>query len=55
MEKVPVFTSWQKRFSDHLIAHLSSKKIRIQKIFFSLQLNCSRARYKYNVQELKKA
>jgi len=37
------------------MAHLSLKKARVQKIFSSSQLNCSRARYKYNVQELRKA
>jgi len=52
---MPVSTSWQKRFSDHLAAHLSLKKVRVQKIFSSSQLNCSRARCRYNVQELKKA
>jgi len=31
------------------------KKTRVQKIFFSSQLNCSGARRKYNVQELRKA
>jgi len=31
------------------------KKTRVHKIFSSLQLNCSRARRRYNVQELKKA
>ena len=33
----------------------SLKKARVQKIFSSSQLNCSRARRKYNVQELRKA
>jgi len=37
------------------MAHLSLKKARVQKIFFSLQLNCSGARCRYNVQEFKKA
>ena len=50
-----VSASWQKRFSDHLMAHLSLKKARVHKIFSSLQLNCSGARHRYNVQELKKA
>jgi len=40
---------------DHLTAHLSLKKVRVHKIFSSSQLNCSRARRRYNVQELKKA
>jgi len=31
------------------------KKARVQKIFFSSQLNCSRTRCKCNVQELRKA
>jgi len=31
------------------------KKARVQKIFSSLQLNCSGARRRYNVQEFKKA
>jgi len=31
------------------------KKARVQKIFSSSQLNCSGARCKYNVQELRKA
>ena len=47
--------SWQKRFSDHFAARPSLKKARVQKIFSSLQLNCSGARRKYNVQELRKA
>ena len=29
--------------------------MRVHKIFFSSQLNCSRARRRYNIQELKKA
>ena len=37
------------------MACLSLKKARVHKIFSSLQLNCSRARHRYNVQELKKA
>jgi len=52
---MPVSASWQKRFSDHLVAHLSLKKARVQKIFSSSQLNCSGARHRYNVQEFKKA
>jgi len=55
MRKTPVSTSWQKRFSDHFAAHLSLKKARVQKIFSLSQLNCSGARRKYNVQELRKA
>ena len=47
--------SWQKRFSDHLVACPSLKKASVQKIFSSLQLNCSGARCRYNVQEFKKA
>jgi len=31
------------------------KKARVQKIFSSSQVNCSRARHKYRVQELRKA
>jgi len=55
MGKMPVSPSWRKRFSDHLTAHPSLKKARVHKIFSSSQLNCSGARRKYNVQELKKA
>jgi len=55
MEKTPVSASWQKRFSDHFTARPSLKKARVQKIFSLLQLNCSGARYKYNIQELRKA
>ena len=47
--------SWQKRFLDHLAARSSLKKASVQKIFSSSQLNCSRARRRYNVQEFKKA
>jgi len=54
MEKMPVSTSWRKRFSDHLTARLSLKKVRVHKIFSSSQLSCSGARHRYNVQELKK-
>jgi len=43
------------RFSDHLAACPSLKKARVQKIFSSSQLNCSRARRRYNIQEFKKA
>jgi len=50
-----VSASWRKRFSDHLTARLSLKKMSVQKIFFSSQLNCSKARHRYNVQEFKKA
>jgi len=50
-----VSASWRKRFSDHLVARLSLKKASVQKIFSSLQLNCSGARCRYNVQEFKKA
>jgi len=46
---------WRKRFSDHFAACLSLKKARVQKIFSSSQVNCSRARRKYSVQELRKA
>jgi len=52
---MPVSASWQKRFSDHFAACPSLKKVRVQKIFSSLQVNCSGARYKYSVQELRKA
>jgi len=37
------------------MACLSLKKASVQKIFSSLQLNCSGARCRYNVQEFKKA
>ena len=46
--------SWRKRFSDHLAARPSLKKASVQKIFSSSQLNYSRARRRYNVQEFKK-
>jgi len=49
MEKMPVSAFWKKRFLDHLAAHLSLKKTRVYKIFFSSQLNCFRARHRYNV------
>jgi len=52
---MPVSTSWRKRFLDHFTAHLSLKKVRVQKIFSLLQINCSRARCKYSVQKLRKA
>jgi len=55
MGKMPVFASWQKRFSDHFVARPSLKKARVHKIFSSSQLNYSRARHRYNIQELKKA
>jgi len=54
MGKTPVSTFWRKRFLDHFMACPSLKKARVQKIFSSSQLNCSRARRKYNVQELRK-
>jgi len=40
---------------DHLAARPSLKKARVHKIFSLLQLNYSRTRHRYNVQELKKA
>jgi len=52
---MPVFTSWRKRFSDHFAACPSLKKVRVQKIFSLSQVNCSRAKCKYSVQELRKA
>jgi len=52
---MPMSISWQKRFSDHFAAHPFLKKARVQKIFFSLQVNCSGAKHKYSVQELRKA
>jgi len=52
---MPVSTSWQKRFLDHFAAHLSLKKMRVQKIFSLSQMNCSGARHKYSVQKLRKA
>jgi len=55
MGKMPVSAFWRKRFSDHFAAHPSLKKVRVHKIFSSSQLNCSGARHRYNVQELKKA
>jgi len=50
-----VSASWRKRFSDHFVARPSLKKARVQKIFSLSQVNCSRARHKYSVQELRKA
>jgi len=50
-----VSASWQKKFLDYFTACPSLKKARVQKIFFSLQVNYSRARCKYSVQELRKA
>jgi len=55
MGKMLMSAFWQKRFSDHFAARPSLKKTRVQKIFSSSQLNCSGARHKYNVQELRKA
>jgi len=52
---MPVSTSWRKRFSDHFAARPSLKKARVQKIFSLSQVNCSGARRKYRVQELRKA
>jgi len=49
-----VSASWRKRFSDHLAARPSLKKASVQKIFSSSQLNCFRARHRYNIQEFKK-
>jgi len=40
---------------DHFTARPFLKKARVQKIFSLSQVNCSRARCKYNVQELRKA
>jgi len=50
-----VFASWQKRFLNHFAARPSLKKARVQKIFSLLQVNCSRAKCKYSMQELRKA
>jgi len=50
-----VSVSWRKRFSDHFAARSSLKKVRVQKIFSLLQVNCSRAKHKYSMQELRKA
>jgi len=37
------------------MARPSLKKVSVPKIFSSLQLNCSGARHRYNIQEFKKA
>jgi len=50
-----VSASWRKRFLDHFAACPSLKKARVQKIFSLSQVNCSGARRKYRVQELRKA
>jgi len=50
-----VSASWRKRFSDHFAARPFLKKARVQKIFSSSQVNCSGARRKYSMQELRKA
>jgi len=52
---MPVSASWRKRFSDHFTAPPSLKKARVQKIFSLSQVNCSGAKCKYSVQELRKA
>ena len=52
---MPVSASWQKRFLDHFATRPSLKKARVQKIFSLLQVNCSGAKCKYSVQELRKA
>jgi len=52
---MPVSASWQKRFSDHFAVCPSLKKARVQKIFSSSQVNCSGAKHKYSMQELRKA
>jgi len=52
---MPVSASWRKRFLDHFAAHPSLKKVRVQKIFSSSQVNYSGARHKYSMQELRKA
>jgi len=52
---MPVSASWRKRFSDHFTARPSLKKARVQKIFSLSQVNYSRAKCKYSVQELRKA
>jgi len=44
-----------KHTSRDIPLHLSLKKVRVQKIFSSSQVNCSGARCKYSVQELRKA
>jgi len=40
---------------DYFAACPSLKKARVQKIFSSLQVNCSRVKHKYSMQELRKA
>ena len=50
-----VSTSWRKRFSDHFTTRPFLKKARVQKILSSSQVNCSRTKCKYSVQELRKA
>jgi len=52
---MPVSASWRKRFSDYFAARPSLKKARVQKIFFLSQVNCSGAKCKYSMQELRKA
>ena len=52
---MPVSASWRKKFSDYFAACPSLKKTRVQKIFSSSQVNCSGAKHKYSVQELRKA
>ena len=52
---MPVSTSWQKRFLDYFAACPSLKKGRVQKIFFSSQVNYSGVKHKYSMQELRKA
>jgi len=51
---MPVSASWRKRFSDYFTAYPSLKKARVQKIFSSSQVNCSGAKHKYSMQELRK-
>jgi len=51
---MPVFASWRKRFLDHFTVRPSLKKVRVQKIFSSSQVNCSGAKRKYSMQELRK-
>jgi len=52
---MPVSASWRKRFLDHFAARPFLKKTRVRKIFSLLQVNCSRAKCKYSMQELRKA
>jgi len=54
MGKMPVSTSWKKRFLDYFAICLLLKKVSAQKAFSLLQLNCSGARCRYEVQELRK-